>query len=221
MNYINWASNVNKVILDSTQISLGENAVKTDTLENGKKKTRLACSVPTKTYQVTMDFDWLEQDENGLTEKDRFFNWYQYKLKYASNCFRFPSILLGNDSATYEWYRITNAISGQKSGHSIRITMTWESVYEGVISVPTQTVSIQSVNFKKNYLSLWFSETPDSYPDPSSIIVTDGTVPVTITSFKASDNVARYYYADLAAGTHTMSLSYSEIATITRIVTIE
>lgn len=217
MEYLGWAKNVNQIILDSTQISIGTNAVKTDTLESGKSKNRLVCTNPPESYQVTMDFDWLNKDSSGLTEKDRFFYWYQYKLKFATNCFRFPSILLGNNSNTYEWYRITSAVAGQKSGNSIRVTMTWESSYEEVVVITKETPTVEKVRFNKSYVTLYFTDEPETYPSASDITIKDEDTSISILSFKASGSKIRYYYSDLSTGNHKMSFTYNGTTTIERI----
>lgn len=218
MEYLGWAKNVNKIILDSTQISFGDSAVKSDNLETGKKKFRLTSSNPPKTYQVTMDFDWLEKDSSGLTEKDRFFNWYQYKLKYSTNCFRFPSILLGNDSNEYEWYKIVNAVVGQKSGNSIRVTMTWESAYEGIIVIAKETATVDHISFCKSYATMYFTDTPEAFPSPSDVSITDGTTAITITGFQTTNSKIRFYYSDLSTGDHTMYFTYNGSTTTKRVV---
>ena len=40
MSYIGWPSNVNKIILDQTTVTVGENAVIEDALDNGKVLSR-------------------------------------------------------------------------------------------------------------------------------------------------------------------------------------
>ncbi len=209
MEHISWASNVNKTILDSAQVTVGENALKQDSLESNRKKTRLSCSLPPKIFQVTMDFDWLEKDINNLTEKDRFLNWYQYKLKYGANCFQFPSVLLGENKGVTEWYRITSAVQGQKSGNSERFTMTWESVFEGTITIPDVSVSLERVSVNKSYIELVFTDVPDLYPTTNDVIIKVDNVAITPLSISCNKNRTRIFISEMASGTRSVSVTYA------------
>lgn len=121
MSYIGWANNVSKVILSSTNITVGENATVQDSIESGgAKKSRLACSNPSDKYAVTMAFSFAEEskDEYGLTEIDRFWAWYKWKHQYGVNPFKFPAILLNTnrqkgyslEERTYEANRLNNQL---------------------------------------------------------------------------------------------------------------
>lgn len=122
---IEWASDVNKIVIDDATLTLGENARVEDTLENGDKRTRLSLSNPPDTYSFSMDFDWLKKDANGFTEKDRFIAWYKYKHKFGTNPFRFPTIILGSENVLGDsYYTITSLSSGKKYGHSVRFQVT-------------------------------------------------------------------------------------------------
>ena len=204
MKYVGWASNVNRIIIDSCQITIGENALQKDSLENGKEKTRLSSSIPPKKFQVTMDFDWLEKDKNGLTEKDRFLNWYQYVLQYGANCFQFPSILLGENKKVYEWYRITSAVQGGKSGYSVRFTMTWESTFEGTITIPESEISLDKIGVHKSYIDVIFSDTPVTYPSMNDVIINVDSNIVVPLSMTTQDNVARFYIPDMEPGSRNV-----------------
>lgn len=83
MVYINWPDDVNIVILDSTSLTVGDGATVVDDTDGGRKLVRLKTSSCPDTHQVSMDFNWTEKDENGLTEWDRFWLWYKEKRAQA------------------------------------------------------------------------------------------------------------------------------------------
>lgn len=166
MTYVGWAKNVNKVIIDSTTVNIGENAVVEDELETGKKKRRVRMSnVPDK-FEVTMDFDWFQKDNDGLTEKDRFLSWFKNVHKYGCNPFEFPTICAGSGSpvGTNEWYRITSGIKGQKSGLSMRVTMTWETVYNGIINVSNPVLEIDHIESYADHCDIILKQQPPVEP---------------------------------------------------------
>ena len=140
--YIGWATNVNKEIIDSTTISVGNGATVEDSIETGgQKKKRLVSANPPDKYNVTMAFNCVEKGNDGLTELERFYAWYKYQHRYGVNPFIFPAILInsnrqqgmsqedvdyivsriahGDPTAKLpdnEYYIITSAIEGSKSG---------------------------------------------------------------------------------------------------------
>lgn len=106
MSYIGWATNVNKIILDSTNITVGNGAIVSDTLESGgQKKSRLISANPPDKYQVTMSFNCDDKDVDhdgnyvgdGLTEYERFMAWFKYRHCYGANPFQFPAILINSN----------------------------------------------------------------------------------------------------------------------------
>ncbi len=106
MAYIGWANNVNKNILNSTSITVGEGSVITDTAEQGgNKRSRLVCANPSDKYQVTMSFDCVRKGYNhngenvgdNYTELERFWRWYKFSHKYGVNPFEFPAILINSN----------------------------------------------------------------------------------------------------------------------------
>ena len=168
-NYIGWAAGVNRIILDSVQFSVGENAVKTDDLESGGKRTvRKGMYVPDK-FTVSMDFNWLEKVGNtGKTEYQLFLDWYKYKHKFGAVPFEFPRILYSsntgiliydaeNQNKSYtEYYKITSAVAGQKSGECVRVNMSWETVYGGELSIPDVDMEISDYSLGKDSSGSYF-----------------------------------------------------------------
>ena len=177
MAVISWRTDVNTRILDSTTISTGEGGWKEDSSENGFKQRRaVSLAVPDK-YQVTMDFDWLEKDENGNSEFDRFLSWYKYRHMYGTNPFWFESIARFNINGPITTednkpvmcqYKITSGLSFSKSGFCMRCTMTWEDVYTGIVQAKIPSSEIDHLEAENGKLYIIYSNTPDEYPSPTS-----------------------------------------------------
>lgn len=185
MAYIGWPVGVNKIILDSTNVIVGENATIQDSLESGgQKKTRLKCANPPDKFSVKMAFDFNEKDNDGLTELDKFYIWYKWHHCYGTNPFQFPAILINtNRQEGYsteevdfgkvpevEYYTITSAVNGSKSGFSQEVDMTWETYATGVISIEDEEVSVDHILASNGYVDLVFNQrlfvepTSNDYP---------------------------------------------------------
>lgn len=196
--YIGWATNVNKVILDSTTLSVGEGAVVQDALETGgQKKSRLVCANPPDRFSITMMFDCDNKDidheggwvGDGLTEYERFMAWYKYQHCYGMNPFQFPAILINSNRQNgcsteevehiinriangdttaklpdYEYYRITSATEGSKSGHDVQVTMTWETYATGAYTIPDDESAIDHIEAYNGYVDVILTATPASEP---------------------------------------------------------
>lgn len=214
MAYVGWPTNVNKIILDNSTIEVGNNATKDDSLETGKPKSRLSCTHPSKVYKVSMDFDWLTKGSDGYTELQRFYRWYEYTLKFKTNYFEFPSIILGPDATTTEWYRITSVIEGQKSGYCERVNMTFESSYEGLITIASETASIDHVDATNGYVDVILSAVPSTAPTSNTWTLYINSTATTITGFAYYDgsNTARIYFtAETSAGSYKVTVGgYSD-----------
>lgn len=192
MAYIGWANNVNKIILDSTNVTVGEGAVVQDSTESGgQKKSRLTCANPPDKFSVTMKFSFAEdsKDANGRTEVDRFWTWLKWVHRYGVNPFMFPAILInsnrqqgysqediehiikrienGDPTAKLpdnEYYKITSAANGEKSGTDQQITMTWETFATGVISVPDTTAEVNRISAENGKVDIFLTSIPDTEP---------------------------------------------------------
>lgn len=167
---IDWAPLVNKRILDSTTFTIGQEGYEEDKSSSGNFKDRYLSSlfVPDQ-FQVQMDFSYIEKrDDYGnlipetssewdsaLSEYDRFIKWYKFDHKRGINPFVFPSITKFNVNDTTNnrplcQYRITSAISPQKSGYCMRVSMTWEEVFSGIIEVTESECVLQDLQCKIN-----------------------------------------------------------------------
>lgn len=195
MSYVGWPTNVNKSVLDNAQLTVGEGATKEDTLETGKKQGRLTVSNAPKKFSVTMRFNYDERDSRGLTEKDRFWNWYERVLKYSTNEFQFPNLMYGIDSDKLCWYRILGAVNGAKSGLDQEVQMTWESVYEGEIEADFDEPFVSRIEAEDGAVTVFYTGIPSTSPTTNSFgaLMIDG-VQTPLTAFRYFDNDRCYLY---------------------------
>ena len=232
MAYIGWPTNVNKTILDSTTVTVGEGATVQDTLEvGGQKKIRLACSNPPDKYEVTMNFSFAEEsrDENGLTEIERFFTWYKWTHCYGVNPFIFPAILLNSNRQegyigqaysqnfnykTVEYYIITSAVQGSKSGTDQQVTMTWETHSTGIIQIPWKGETVERIEAHANKVRVYYSVAPTNDPTLTKYKFTMNDKEVTIQQvWFNGDKVADFYYLTVKdPGTYTVKINIDGIA---------
>lgn len=196
--YIGWAVNVNKLVLDSSNVTVGEGATVKDALESGgQSKSRLSCASPADKFSVTMAFSFAEEskDSSGLTELDRFWTWYKYQHCYGVNPFQFPAILINSNRQTgnsyedrgyiaarlnntqhpqvpyteadipdFEYYKITSAVNGSKSGTDLSVNMTWETYATGAFTIPDEESTINSITAHNGYVDVVLTSTPSSEP---------------------------------------------------------
>lgn len=181
MKYVGWPTKVNRSVLDSAQVTAGEGATKEETLENGKKRGRPSQSHAPKTFSVTMRFNYVDKDANGLTEKDRFWRWYENVLQYSVNEFQFADLMYGLDTERLCWYRITGAVNGAKSGLEQEIQMKWESCYEGVITAEEDPVEPSYIEAVDGCVTFHYTGVPQVSPTTNDfgelVIVTPNADP--------------------------------------------
>lgn len=170
MEIVGWATYVNQVILEDTSITVGEGGYVEDSVSNGFKERRLTSLAVPDTFSVVMDFDWSEKDSDGLTEYDRFVKWYKYVHKRGTNPFWFPCItkhpvtnLTYTDASKECLYCITSALQPQKSGLSMRVTMTWEEVYSGIVDVSDKTATIDHIEAYDGYMFVYYTPSLPEY----------------------------------------------------------
>lgn len=222
-NYIGWASNVNKIIIDSTNISIGKNAIKSDESLSGRKISSLKGSYIADEFSVEMDFNCVDEiGSTGKTEYQLFYEWYKYKHKYGTVPFSFPQIMYSpqtgimiedQDPCLYEFYKITSAVDGSKKGNDIRVKMTWVSVYSGVIQVDSPAVEISRIGkITPTYIDVVFSQVSDTEPNSSEFNLYVNNVKTSLTGFWYSSGVARLYYKELSQGVHSITFSYAHSA---------
>jgi len=197
MAYCSWATGVNKIILDSTTISAGNNAAVSDELESGGiAKRRLICSNPPDTYSVVMSFDFVTPVRNGYTELELFYAWYKHVHKFGTVPFQFPAILINSnrqagysqeeigyllnrrknagetitedDIPDHEYYKITSAVEGSKSGNSLEIRMTWETYATGTIQVEDESFEVDRIVPSNGSVEVVMSIAPSYEPNSAT-----------------------------------------------------
>lgn len=163
---IGWATNVNQRILDTTSLVHGEGGYVEDGDMAGRKNRRLTSYITPDIYNVTMDFNWEEKDSNGESEYDRFLKWFNYKHRRGVNPFEFPSIRKFKTSGSNEMarYKITSSLNASKSGFCMRVTMTWEEVYDGYIEIPEDDYSMDHIVAQNGKVTIYFKNAPLSLP---------------------------------------------------------
>lgn len=218
-NYIGWAIGVNKVILDSTTISIGDGAVRTDELENGHKQSELKSAYVPEKYPVKMSFNWVKPvGDTGKTEYQLFTEWYKYRHKCGVVPFEFPKILYspntglkvyddpsGNTQYT-EFYKITSASEGSKSGEDIAVSMTWEAVYTGTVSIPTPEPEVYGIVAHTKYIDVIFTKVSDTAPTSSHFTIYRNGNTMAKTGYVFDGSVARIYHSEVQTGTFTIQI---------------
>jgi len=232
-NYIGWPVGVNQIILDSTTISVGDGALRIDELESGHKQSVQKSPYVPEKYQVKMTFDWVNPvGTTGKTEYRLFTEWYKYRHKCGSIPFEFPKILYSSnlgipvldthDNTQYtEYYRITSSTEGVKSGECVDVTMTWEAVYTGAITIPTPTPSVDDVVAHQTFLDVIFAEVADTAPVSSMFTVyaransSASWSQVAVTGFVFDGtSTARLYYAEQTVG-YQMTIAINNYSGLT------
>ena len=180
MDYIGWPTQVNRRIIDQTNVTVGEGATITDAIEGSpKQRRRVVCANPADKFSVIMHFDCYERfthyedgtevpvthPDYNTTEKDRFFRWYKNLHKFGTVPFEFPAILWNSNMKESfdedevarghvpfnEHYIITSAVEGAKHGFDIEVKMTWETFATGIYEVPYDEPSVLEVEFHNGY----------------------------------------------------------------------
>lgn len=233
--YIGWATNVNKEILESTSITVGEGAVVEDSLETGgQKKSRLARATTSDKYSVKMAFNCIDKGNDGYTESERFWAWYKYRHCYGVNPFLFPAILINSNRQEgtsqedivhiverisngditaklpdNEYYVIKSAAEGSKSGHDLEVNMTWETYATGVINVPDDTVSVDHIEAHNGYVDIVLTGTPTAEPTTStwSMTINGLTEPVTLCTFNGNVTARYYFETKITPGVYVVTIA--------------
>lgn len=208
MQYCGWPTNVNKRIIDKTNVTVGDGATITDNIEGSPKtRSRLTCANPSDKFSVTMHFECYEKDENGKTEKDRFFEWFKGVHKYGTVPFEFPSILWNSNSKWsfdteevargnlpfLEHYKISSPVEGSKYGFFIEVTMTWETVATGIYEIPYDEAIVTEIEFHDSYGIVQMQNIPKTMPVTANFQVQIDDVDVVHSVYSNEDSVPFFY----------------------------
>lgn len=229
---IAWAENVNKKILDSTQIKIGEGGYVEDKGENNSvvKERRLTSLYSPDKFEVQMDFNWLDKDENGMSEFDRFVSWYKYVHQRGVKPFWFPSITKFNTRGPIEkinpitgeksslcQYKILSDIKPVKSGFCFRCSMTWEEVYSGPGVIISKSENIPDrLNIENGKVSCFFLypieglTSQDFKIEIRNIVGEFSEVP--INDFNIEKNRADLFFSNLTAGNYFVKITYNNLS---------
>ena len=220
--YTGWPTGVNSIVLDGSSVKIGEGALKNDTLESGLIRGSLRNSYVPDVFPVTMEFDWEIKDEQGETEYTRFIKWYKYIHKFGLIPFEFPQILyspvtgitvvdINSQSYKVEYYKITSAIEGSKSGTKVKMNMTWKSVYSGVVQVETQPEQIHDLLLFDNHCSIIFSSLSNVNPVSNNfkIYIDNFDVETEKLGYFYNDAIASIYFPPLTPGSHSITFEYN------------
>lgn len=221
-NYIGWKSNVNKIILASSTINTGENATISENLEAGGKRTELKGGYIPEKYNINMEFECDELTTPTKSEFQLFTEWYKYKHKYGSVPFEFPKILYSPQSGitvldnsynntAVEYYKITSAVQGQKSGSKIQVNMTWETVYGGITQIEDEDAAVNGISkATRDYMEISFSSVADTEPTSDLFTVYIDDTKVTKTGFYYDGNgTVRIYYAGAVIDTESHTVTFA------------
>lgn len=245
---IGWATNVNKEVLDSTNVKVGENAtIKDSTESGGQKKTRVTCANPPDVFSVSMDFDCVTKGydavdpstheiihvDDGLTEYERFMAWYKWKHCYGANPFEFPAILINSNRQQgmsqdelehilrrienhdptaklpdNEYYVITSAVDGSKSGLCQRVNMTWETFATQPLLIEDEESEVDEILAENGYVDIVLTSTPDTEPTKNTWeLKIDNVTTEVITAIFDGNVTVRYYFEPLTTvGVHVASI---------------
>lgn len=221
-NYIGWNPKVNKIILDSSTISVGKDATKSDN-QQGKKRSILAEAFTPDEFSIEMDFNWVTPiTDDGKTEYQLFLDWYRYEHKYGTVPFEFPQILYSGYTGILiydedkpiktEYYKIVNGLDCSKNGFDVRVKMTWKNVYSGVVIIPESTPKINGItDVTEDYIDISFESIGNTEPTSSDFTVISSRDNVlTIAGLCFSSNLARIYFQrKLSEGIHQITFTYT------------
>lgn len=229
--YIGWSSYVNRVILSESKITSGTEAKIEDSLKSGGKRSELQGAYCPDVYAITMDFEaespvvLYDTDGHNVatlpkTEYQYFMDWYKYKHKYGTVPFQFPKILYSPQTGIkvvdehisnivgrnpyenrMEYYKITSTTEGTKSGSCIRVTMTWQTVYSGSITIEEDSASVNGISeATSNHIDILFDTVADTAPIQNLFTLYIDNVETAISNF---------YYD----GAYTVRLWFNELDT--------
>lgn len=237
MQFTGWPSYVNRRIIDSTNVTVGEGGVIAEAIEGSSKTKRRVTefNTPDK-YSVTMHFDcyqklYVYEDGSpipntdplyGTTEKERFFNWFKGVHKYGTVPFDFPAILWNSNAQesfnedevargaipTNEYYIIESAAEGTKHGDMIAVTMTWKTFSTNEYEVEEEIAYVNSIDIHDGYAIVHLDGTPVTTPSSANFSVTIGS---------SSSGISVY---PMTGDSSSFFLVYSKVASDGQTVTI-
>jgi hypothetical protein len=216
-SYIGWPTNVNQIIYDETSTEIGSSALIQEESQNGTLLQRNKNGFVPDIFKVVMLFDYTEKDSNGMTEIDRFIEWYKYKAKYGSVPFEFKTLITSSDYyfGDNTVYQITSSVVPAKDGLNMKVSMTWQSLFVGTITIPTTSAHIDHISAVNGRLTIVFTEQPSIYPVYSdfTISISSGTFTKTSFYFDGDVDVIIGFGVFTSTGTYTITVNSLYTAT--------
>lgn len=227
MEIKNWAIGVNRIILNDTSTSIGENSVQTDTSDNGSDMTILKASGSPDTYSVTMMFSNDIEDsfykKFGKTEWQTFLDWFKYNLLMGQNPFYFHKIddprgEVSNRSSVYK-IKSNGLPKGSPEGSYYKVTMTWIEYLKNPISFSEEEITVDTIYITDGVIDLRFTDKPETIPektDFSAIMenLTTGaneeTVSLQWLDYDGFKSALLYFDSPTVTGDYLLTLTYKE-----------
>lgn len=178
MEIKSWATGVNRIVLNETSITVGQNALQTSSTENGSEQSLLRSSGVPDQYNVSMYFsnstkdafylNHVDSNGNHITEWQAFLNWFKYEIEMGTLPFYFSSIgdVSGNTTAIYKI--ISSGLpKGTPNGEYIKCTMTWAEQINEVMNYSQAKIVGDYLDFTENTIEFHFNEEPTTVPQKS------------------------------------------------------
>jgi hypothetical protein len=216
-SYIGWPTNVNQVVYDETSTEIGSGALIQEESQNGTLIQRNKNGFVPDIFKVVMLFDYTEKDSNGMTEIDRFLEWYKYKAKYGTVPFEFKTLITSSDYyfGDNTVYQITSSVVPVKEGLNIKVAMTWQTLFVGTITIPATSAHIDHIEAVNGTLTIIFSEQPSVYPVYTDFTIAINSGTFTKTSFYFDGDVDTIIGFEEFTSTGTYTITVNSLYTAT------
>lgn len=237
MEFTSWPLGVNKIILSDATISLGENAVASDSSENGSEMTYLKSSGAPDTYSVSMifsnatddDFYLNHVDSNGnhITEWQAFCNWFKYTAKMGTKPFYFHRIDDPREDAESRIYKIkSNGMpKGTAQGNYMKVPMVWQEWITEYFTIQDEDVEVDTAVAVNGRVDIRFNEIPVTTPVRSDFSGSSSDYYELPTQFAIEKieydgfkTCSLYFDSFTIPGTYSITLKYNKKTLTTKVI---
>lgn len=242
MKIVSWKSGVNRIIENSTNTSLGVNALRTSKTENGSEQASLTSTGVPNQYSVNMTFSNSTQDsfykshfdENGhnITEWMAFQRWFKKELGYGTNAFYFASIndVSGETSAIYKIVG-SGLPKGNPNGQYMKVTMTWAEYFPTPVTLTETSNNADYLDIVNGQIEYHFDEVPETTPVKSDFLITyiknelpEDDLVIERLEYDGYKTCILYYQAFVPPlsdeDTYNITVTYSDFESLSRILTV-
>ena len=107
-----------------------------------------------------------------------------------------------------EYYIITSAIEGSKSGCHLQITMTWETYATGAFTIPEDISEVDHIIAQNGYVDVYLTSTPVSEPTVTTwtLKINNTEVLINYCSFDGDITARLYFDEETTAGTYIVDV---------------